>query len=482
MRKSLYSSYNKSLNFIFIILTYLFVGILFNFLTENSPFTFLYDHGFDKIFQFIFVGQHLHGIERQLAKGDESFYFLYFGIFFLFMAACLLYNTKKIIFSKSFFIFKSSDNFNILQIKKKEAYIYIAIASALGLFLELAIIRIHSSYLQLFGYLKNISLLSCFLGLGIGLIFKDRKFYSIKWVYPLFFVQITLMYCLYLTPAATILMNPIAEQWTMGQDMAKGFLHLLIVYLFIILIFLFNALCFIPIGHLITKLMSTIEKLEAYSYNLIGSIVGVIVIAFLSYLWTSPIIWISVSFLMYFILINKVNTKMFLPIISFLGLVIILTTNVEQNKKELYSPYQNITVQYEAEALHQLFIKISHIWHQVPLDLYDNSDDPRIIHDQQFYDLAYKIVETRPSKILIVGSGTGNDVASAYKNVSYVNNPDLKIDAVEIDPLIAKLGKEYHPNSPYSRKVVNLIIEDARTFIKNTKSVSGSTLSAGYVE
>ena len=44
--------------------------------------------------------------------------------------------------------------------------LWIALAAGTGLFMELMIIRVHSSYFQLFGYFKNITLLSCFLGLG----------------------------------------------------------------------------------------------------------------------------------------------------------------------------------------------------------------------------------------------------------------------------------------------------------------------------
>ena len=40
---------------------------------------------------------------------------------------------------------------------------------------------------------------------------------------------------------------------------------------------------------------------------------------------------------------------------------------------------------------------------------------------------------------MIVGSGTGNDVAAALRN--NVN----KVDAVEIDPVIAKLGCKISP-------------------------------------
>ena len=41
--------------------------------------------------------------------------------------------------------------------------------------------------------------------------------------------------------------------------------------------------------------------------------------------------------------------------------------------------------------------------------------------------------------VLIVGSGTGNDVATALRNTNAI------IDAVEIDPLVADLGVKFHP-------------------------------------
>ena len=61
---------------------------------------------------------------------------------------------------------------------------------------------------------------------------------------------------------------------------------------------------------------------------------------------------------------------------------------------------------------------------------------------------------------MIVGSGSGNDVAAALRNKI------KEIDAVEIDPVIGKLGVQFHPEKPYSAKNVNFIINDARNAIK----------------
>ena len=56
----------------------------------------------------------------------------------------------------------------------------LALISALGLFLELAVIRWLSAEVRLFAYLKNISLLAAFLGLsvGFGLAGKGRDYKS----------------------------------------------------------------------------------------------------------------------------------------------------------------------------------------------------------------------------------------------------------------------------------------------------------------
>ena len=67
----------------------------------------------------------------------------------------------------------------------------------------------------------------------------------------------------------------------------------------------------------------------------------------------------------------------------------------------------------------------------------------------------------QPKNVLIVGAGTGNDVYVASLN----NVPD--IDAVEIDPTIISFA-DFHPNKPYDDSNVNVIVNDARNYIKTT--------------
>jgi SAM-dependent methyltransferase len=64
--------------------------------------------------------------------------------------------------------------------------------------------------------------------------------------------------------------------------------------------------------------------------------------------------------------------------------------------------------------------------------------------------------------VLIIGAGSGNDVAAALRQgVQH-------IDAVEIDPAINDLGRRYHPNRPYADPRVTVHIDDGRSFVRRT--------------
>ena len=96
--------------------------------------------------------------------------------------------------------------------------------------------------LHFFSFLKNISLISCFLGLGIGYALKNRSLISLNWVFPLTAIQILILYFFSQTPISTILINPIVEQFSMGMDTARSVSHILIIYFFILFIFYFGNL------------------------------------------------------------------------------------------------------------------------------------------------------------------------------------------------------------------------------------------------
>src|SRR5262249_376491 len=77
----------------------------------------------------------------------------------------------------------------------------------------------------------------------------------------------------------------------------------------------------------------------------------------------------------------------------------------------------------------------------------------------QAYSVPYQVAP-HPGRVLVVGAGSGNDVAAALRNGA------SHVDAVEIDPLLVKLGKKYHPEHPYDSPRVTVFVNDARAFFK----------------
>jgi len=64
--------------------------------------------------------------------------------------------------------------------------------------------------------------------------------------------------------------------------------------------------------------------------------------------------------------------------------------------------------------------------------------------------------------VLVVGAGTGNDLNILLElGASH-------IDAVEIDPVIARLGRERNPLRPFADPRVHLVVDDARAFLRRT--------------
>ena len=446
---------------IFISLIFIIISsIIFYFLSNQQPFQILYDNGFDKFLNYIIKSETPERINFLIKDLDVYYWNIIIASIFFISIIIIISNSKKILFLKKFNDLVKFKEYK--KVKGKNLYYLIALAACLCLFHELAMIRIHSSYFQIFAYFKNLSLISCFLGLGIGYSLSKKKIFSLGWVMPITALQILFMYLLKDTPITLFLQNPVSEQWNIGQSVARGFFHVGIIYAFIVIVFLINAICFVPLGHLVARLMYKTDPLQAYSYDLIGSIIGVIIFSVLSFLWTGPIIWLTFSFFILGVFLIKNSKDFLITTFSFFILIFFLNVFEKTDGADYHSPYQNVSVEYFSDNRAPMAIKSNNIWLQVPLNL---SEEFYVKQNKDWYDLyslPYKIKNFESKRTLIVGSGAGNDVAASLRD------SNAMIDAVEIDPIVADLGIKFHPEKPYLNKRVKLTINDARNFIKET--------------
>jgi hypothetical protein len=65
-------------------------------------------------------------------------------------------------------------------------------------------------------------------------------------------------------------------------------------------------------------------------------------------------------------------------------------------------------------------------------------------------------------RVLVIGAGTGNDVGLALARGAQ------HVDAVEIDPLIARIGRDFQPGRPYDDPRVTVHVDDGRAFLRKT--------------
>lgn len=335
---------------------------------------------------------------------------------------------------------------------------WIALAAGTGLYLELVLIRYHGTCFAVFGFFKNLSLLSCFLGLGMGYALGRLRLVLTPLVLPLLTIEIVAMHLLQYAGISWTLQNPISEQWTMGLGVATGVDHIVLVYAFLIWVFTFNALCLLPLGQLASHLMDRAAKLPAYGWNLAGSIAAVLMFWGLSFLWSPPVVWFAVGFIALLLLLRGRLLATAVVAAVVLGLV---GTSFCVDSYDLYSPYQILTV-YPNE-LGRPMIMVNHFFYQ---DIFDLGPQGAGLNGnraayQSYYAAPYQFKKS-PRDVLVVGAGTGNDVASALRHGAG------HVDAVEIDPLILRLGQLLHPEAPYDSDRVTAHVQDARAFFRST--------------
>ena len=174
----------------------------------------------------------------------------------------------------------------------------LALVSFVSLFLELGLIRWISTEVRVFGSVKNVALIACFVGLALGYPYVKRRLPL--WACPL----IQLLLVIAILPAEIIgsgslklltqkLRVDVAfESLSLGpgSSLVPGVIELLMVFIVVMLLFL-------PIGQRIGELFrAQASPLRTYTYNVIASLLGVVCFTGLSLLRCPPIVWFTIGF------------------------------------------------------------------------------------------------------------------------------------------------------------------------------------------
>jgi spermidine synthase len=326
--------------------------------------------------------------------------------------------------------------------------------SFLILYIELIFIRWLSSYVLYLGYFTNFVLLGAFLGIGAGVLLSKRETKLIDWVPVLIFLLISII----LLTGAQV--NP-AMEGTIYFTNTLGAIKLPATVLLPI-IFIGTTVVFTALSQELGILLEQFEPLRAYGLNISGSLAGIASFTLLSFFSLPAWVWFLIAALFLVPFLSRTRKLLPINLILLLGLVsITIISDIRFNN--IWSPYYRLNLHEitdgngasSAEQPNQQVLSANGIGHQSFANY--QSSEP-------FYRLPYTVFEEPPAyqNVLVIGAGGGNDVMVALRNnVGH-------IDAVEIDPRIIDLGKEYHPEKPYQDPRVTIYTDDARAFLKKT--------------
>jgi hypothetical protein len=355
--------------------------------------------------------------------------------------------------------------------------------SLLILFLELACIRWFPAHVLFLTFFTNTVLLACFLGMSVGCLAASHRRNYLAWTPPLLAVALFVAHLIERTGKTFERMLDVGHQASPqlvffgteyhSQDLSRFAvpIELLCGFFFLVI-----ALSLVGPGQELGRALNRLpNRVHAYTLNILGSIVGIILFAACSWFELSPFWWFLLITLGlgYFYFISprhrlrwKMTTASSLvgsaPVTALLLLSILALAAYapgyvvgagQAATEQFWSPYYRIDFEPQNRSLsvnlvyHQQMVSRDEPYPAYALPHILNRDAGR----QPFQD------------VLIIGAGSGNDVSRALQWGA------THVDAVEIDPAIYRLGLAHHPDHPYSDARVAVHLDDGRNFLRSTQ-------------
>jgi SAM-dependent methyltransferase len=355
----------------------------------------------------------------------------------------------------------------------------LAVASLLGLYLELLMIRWISSEIPIFAYLKNFVLIACFLGFGLGCYLCRRKVNLLALLLPLAAVDILIsapiekLRDLVTNLAGFIGALAQVETWGISTlphrwESWRGLLTTLSVA---VPLFCLVALTFVPIGQMVGSFLEVKGRgIRGYTVNILASLAGILAFALLGFFSQPPWVWLAIAGALLVILLWRQPRLALTACATFAVLSFLPWLSGQSGPEVHWSPYQKLTV-YREIYRDELVMYVLSTNASNYQEIYNLSPQFVATHPEFFtetpiewnpYNLPAHFYPN-PASVLVLGAGTGNDVAAALRNGAG------EVTAVEIDPLILDLGRTLHFEQPYSSPRVHPVNDDARSFLQTSQ-------------
>jgi hypothetical protein len=331
-------------------------------------------------------------------------------------------------------------------------------ASFVALFLELTLIRWIPVQVRAIAYFPNVVLISAFLGLGIGCLRAGKR--SLLWLLPTGVLLLTAVAAV-LSRVAFTQESASEHLWLLYYDLPKNAPVVPSVRLPVVLFFALTALAFVPLGQFIAERLREFREIKAplrgYAADLLGSLIGVVGFAAMSLMATNPLIWFTTLLLAGTLLVMRDRRILVVYAVCALATLFVV---IRSERAAIYSPYYALRVTGSPGGGFNILTNGSLHQTAMPLRRNDTQQFPSVNLTRAGYHIPYGLLKRPPQRVLILGAGSGNDVAVA------LDEGAQQIDAVEIDPVILRIGT-HHPDNPYSSPRVHAYNMDARAFLNH---------------
>lgn len=309
--------------------------------------------------------------------------------------------------------------------------------------------------------------MAAFLGFGIGFWLHEKSDRIFLWFPRLFLCLVILIAMAPVLGITHVIFLDPREYFLLGSGFGDhavqsipSILSTTKALIVIVSVFFLVVATFATLTVKLGAFLNQEKPLIAYSINVAGSLLGIVGFSLVSYFHWPPVAWLLAVLALlvpFYSAKRKLATAYFLAAITVsFGAMILLPA--------IWSPYYRIQRWKIDQYGTQLTVNYDSF--QIIQDVSKQTIERLPLETQKelsrHYNIPYSLSRRKIQSVLILGGGTGNDAAAALRNGAQA------VDVVEIDPAIAQIGQQVHPERPYASEHVNLYIDDARSFLQRT--------------
>jgi tRNA1(Val) A37 N6-methylase TrmN6 len=325
------------------------------------------------------------------------------------------------------------------------------LGSALMLLIELSLIRWLGANIVHLAYFSNFVLLGSFLGIGLGFLRAAAPNRPPRPM-PLYSL-IALLGLIGFVSAYPVTVDRAGSSLIF---FSTGSLTGPPSWLMLPAVFLAVAVVLMGPGEIVGSCFSELPRLEAYRLDLLGSLAGIAAFTVMSFLGAPPLVWFAVAGLLFAVLLGRPAVAASTAVV--ISLLALFAYPLHHDTGDFWSPYYKVTTQRFADPQSSGWhVSVNGIPHQTLTTAARREE-------QESFIQSYQHVPRTPQDVLIVGAGTGGDVAVALRRgVQH-------IDAVEIDPTLLRFGRQHNPDLAYQDPRVTAHVNDGRAFLQSTRT------------